>query len=156
MVGDEIDQAIQEIATEEPEPKVELMRLKEISDSLLEPELAVHIVENAHSAIVIARKDGTVFYINREAEFIFGYARQELIGKHIHKLVPERLRADHDRMFARWLEKPAIRPFTDALNTTALHKDGTEMDVAIALLPVVIPAGFFIVAVVRKKLENER
>lgn len=148
--GADLDKAIQNAAHEPSD----LQKLRKLSDSLLEPELAVHIVENAHTAIIVVRKDGTIFYMNREAEFTFGYARHELFDASVHELVPERLRADHDRMFAQWLESPRIRPFSDALHTIAVTKDGTELPVMIALLPVVIAAGFFVVATIRKKMGN--
>lgn len=132
-------------------PPLELEKLRAISESLIEPELAIHIVENAQSAIIVAKKNGCIYYINREAEFMFGYPRAELFDHPIVTLVPDRFKQGHLNGLAKWLLKPTLRSAANALNTVGRSKDGTEVPVTISILPVVIAAGFFIVAILRKR-----
>jgi PAS domain S-box-containing protein len=151
--GRELDEHIQAIART-PEPD-NLERLKELHKSLLEPELAVHIIENLPSSVIIARQDETIFYVNRETEFTFKYARGELFNKDVACLVPDRLMAAHKSAFKAWMAKPALRSFSNGLETFGLTKDGLEIPILIALMPVVIVAGFYVVATIRKKPGND-
>lgn len=144
---DRVDKSIQSVVDE----PTDLERLRQISDQLIEPELAIHIIENHPSAIVITKRDAVIFYANREAEFLFKYARHEMIGHHIEMLIPAQYRDRHDRLFHNWLERPVIRAFPNSIETVAMDKNGEIFGVMIALLPVVISAGFFVCATIRKK-----
>ena len=59
------------------------------------------LLECAPDATVIADKQGTIVLVNTEAERLFGYSRDELLGENVEILVPEGLR---DR---RWEKTPS-------------------------------------------------
>jgi len=48
------------------------------------------LVENANSAIIRWKKDGAIAFFNEYAQNFFGYGAEEVIGKHINILLPER------------------------------------------------------------------
>ncbi len=50
------------------------------------------LLEFAPDAIVLANQDGEIVLVNTQTERIFGYKRDELLGKSVEILVPERLR----------------------------------------------------------------
>jgi len=50
------------------------------------------VSETAFTAIVTAEKDGTIIYTNASAERIFGYAKNEMIGRPLRRLIPRKFR----------------------------------------------------------------
>ena len=128
-----------------------LEKISHVSDSLLEPEMALSIVEDATDAIVIVRNDATIFFLNKQAEFLFGYHRSELYDKPIHMLVPEEIRERHSNHVATFLAEPRIRPMGLGMSLKGLRKDGSTFEAEINLSPLVVRQGLFVVAAVRKK-----
>src|SRR5688572_4283603 len=55
------------------------------------------LLEAAPDAIVIADATGQIVIANHQAERLFGYAHDELLGHPIELLIPERLHALHVR-----------------------------------------------------------
>jgi len=53
------------------------------------------VVESAPNAIVIIGPDGLVEMVNAQTERMFGYSRNDLLGKPVEMLVPERYRPNH-------------------------------------------------------------
>jgi PAS domain S-box-containing protein len=91
---------------------------------------------------------------------MFGYARDELVGAHLEKLLPERVRQDHRGYRARYFAEPRVRPMGIGLDLSALRRDGTEFPVEISLSHVESEQGGVAVAFVtditeRKRLEAE-
>jgi PAS domain S-box-containing protein len=48
------------------------------------------LVQNANSAIIRWRRDGTITFFNEYAQAFFGYSADEIIGKDVNILVPEK------------------------------------------------------------------
>ena len=53
------------------------------------------VVEAAPNAMIMVNAEGRITLVNTQAETVFGYAREELIGHPIEMLVPERFRSHH-------------------------------------------------------------
>ncbi len=86
-----------------------ILRTSLIHDSQVEP-LFQALLEAAPDAIVIVDQEGRIVLVNRQAEQLFGYERQELLGQEIEILIPERLRAVHRRHRTSYLADPRTRP----------------------------------------------
>ncbi|MCJ7765425.1 MAG: PAS domain S-box protein, partial [Thiovulaceae bacterium] len=92
------------------------------------------ITTTAQDAILIMSSEGNITYWNEAAENMFGYTKEEAIGKALHPLLaPERFKEAHRRGFSHFIktgEGPAIGK---TLELTALKKDGTEFPIELSL-----------------------
>jgi PAS domain S-box-containing protein len=79
---------------------------------------------------------GTIQSANDEALSLLGYVRDELVGRALDVLLPARLREGHRAHVARFFEHPAPRRLPLGSSLLALHRDGYEMLLDIALTPV--------------------
>jgi PAS domain S-box-containing protein len=103
-------------------------------------------VEWAPSGLMMVDADGRIVLVNREIERLFGYSREELQGKPVEALVPERFRAHHPGFRGTFLSNPRVRAMGAGRDLFGLRKDGTEVPVEIGLTPVVTQAGMFVLS----------
>jgi PAS domain S-box-containing protein len=140
----------------------ERRRLEAEHARLIEPEREYfrHVVEAAPNAVVAVDRSSRITVLNRRAEELFGYSREELLGQPIGCLVPERFRADHERFAENFLRAPTARFMGAKRELFGRRKDGSEVPVEIGLNPADTPAGPVVVASIiditeRKRLEAE-
>ncbi len=79
---------------------------------------------------------GLIVAANREVVRLFGWTREELVGRPIETLVPERLRGNHPAHRTAFAADPGARPMGAGRELNAVRKDGTEFPVEIGLNPV--------------------
>jgi PAS domain S-box-containing protein len=94
------------------------------------------LVDAAPDGILVTGQQGAIILVNAEAVRMFGYAREELVGKPIHLLVPERLRARHPEHVKRFHDAPRLRPMGSGLELCGCRKDGSEFPIEISLSPI--------------------
>lgn len=119
------------------------------------------LLEAAPDAIVAVDRDGLIHLVNRQAEALFGYAREELIGTSLDALVPDSVRPAHPTHRASYFASPTARPMGAGLELAARRKDGTEFPVDISLSSLETEDGVLVSAAVRdisdrKRVEVER
>lgn len=114
------------------------------------------ILDSAPDAIVIVDAAGRIVIVNGVAERMFGYGRDELVGKPIEVLVPERLRRDHVAKRDGYINDPKKRPMGAALDLVAVSKDGVEFPVEISLSPVETDNGLLVTSVIRDTTDRKR
>ena len=105
--------------------------------------------EAAPDAVVIADQDGVILRVNAQAEKLFGYHRDQLVGKPVEILVPERYRARHPGHRATYLSAPKVRPMASGLALQGRRLDGTEFPVEISLSPLATPEGILVASTIR-------
>lgn len=119
------------------------------------------VVESAPNAIVKVDASRNIMLVNQQTERLFGYSREELLGRPIETLVPRRARDEHPENVARFLAAPAVREMGANRDLFAVRKDGVEVPVEIGLTPVETPNGQHVLASIiditeRKAAEAER
>lgn len=97
------------------------------------------ILEEAPDAfIVVSRSTGEILLANSLADQLFGYESGGLAGQPLENLVPESLRANHQRHRKQYAAStPERRPMGRGLDLVALRKDGSEFPADISLSPMV-------------------
>jgi PAS domain S-box-containing protein len=118
-------------------------------------------VESAPSGLLMTDAHGAIVLVNREVERLFGYSREELLGRPVESLVPERFRRGHGGYRGGFMADPKMRAMGAGRDLYGLRKDGTELPVEIGLTPVATTEGMFVLASVvdisaRRHLEQER
>ncbi|THF60523.1 sensor histidine kinase [Pseudothauera rhizosphaerae] len=106
------------------------------------------IVDSAPGSIVLVNGEGLIAYVNRQCENLFGYSAQELIGKPVEELIPERFRQGHGALRTAYARAPTLRSMGIGRELFALRKDGTEFPVEIGLNPLVLVDGIWILATI--------
>src|SRR4051812_1051005 len=75
-----------------------------------DPKLPGSVIERVPDSIVIVHEDGTIAYVNHQVEELFGYSRNELFGRPVEILMPERFRAAHRQHRLEFAKHPVPRP----------------------------------------------
>jgi PAS domain S-box-containing protein len=119
------------------------------------------LLELAPDAIVGVSEDGRIVLVNREAEKLFGYAREELKGEPVETLIPGRFQAAHHAHRARYFENPQPGPMGTGLDLHGVRRDGSEFPAEISLSVIPSPEGVLVTATIRDidarvKRERER
>jgi PAS domain S-box-containing protein len=105
-------------------------------------------VEASPSGIVLVDSEGKIVLVNAHVEELFGYRREELVGKLVDILVPERLRAIHPAHRGKFVAKPEAVVIGAGRELFARRKDGSEFPVEIGLNPIDTPDGMLVLAAV--------
>jgi PAS domain S-box-containing protein len=106
------------------------------------------IVEAAPCGMVMIDGRGGIVLVNPQAESMFGYARNELIGNSLEILLPERFRAAHTAHRHDFAAAPSTRQMGLGRELLARRKDGSEFPVEIGLSPVPGEEGGLVLAAV--------
>jgi len=95
------------------------------------------IIEAALDAVISINRDGTITGWNPQAENIFGWAREEALGRPVEELVmPRGYRDAHRRGLAHYLATGESRVLDKRIELTALHRDGHEFPIELSITPV--------------------
>ncbi|KVN07976.1 MULTISPECIES: PAS domain S-box protein [unclassified Burkholderia] len=95
------------------------------------------IVDTALDAVVTMDSDGVVVGWNPQAAAIFGWSADEALGRSMSELIiPHRYREAHTRALQRYLETGEAKLLHQRIEWTALHRDGHEFPVELAITPI--------------------
>lgn len=103
-------------------------------------------VEAASNAMIIINQEGKIELVNTEAEDLFGYSKDELVGESIETLVPEQYRMSHLEDRKTFFKNPNARTMGGGRDLLGRRKDGVEVNVEIGLKPIETDEGLFVAA----------
>ncbi len=114
------------------------------------------LFEFAPDAIIVVGRGGEIIRVNKQAEKLFGYSRNELTDLHHEILLPERFREIHEEHRRKYMSGPRIRPMGTGLELYGRKKDGSEFSVDIALGPLKAGDDIVVMAVIRDVSERKQ
>jgi PAS domain S-box-containing protein len=114
------------------------------------------LLDASPDAIIGVKSDGTLATVNPMTERLFGYAKDELLGKPIDILIPEALRATHRIHWERFLSSPQPRPMGTNLRLTGRRRDGSVFPIDVGLGCVKTRNGPLFVSYIADMTERHR
>jgi protein-histidine pros-kinase len=130
--------------------------IRDITERIRAEDKFRDLLESAPDAMVIVGTEGLITLVNRQAEVLFGYRRDELVGQPVELLVPEALRDRHPVHRDRYFAGPKARPMGDGLQLHAMRRDGSEFPVEVSLGPLKTEGGTMVSAAIRDVTDRRR
>ncbi len=113
--------------------EVEAHRLTEAALADSEQRLRC-VIDSANEAFIGMDMQGCVFDWNRQAEAMFGWAREEVIGRPVSELIiPACYRDAHDRGMQRFLESGHSTVLNQRVELSAQRRNGDEFPVELSI-----------------------
>ncbi len=112
------------------------------------------VAESAADAIIIGDSEGRIVFWNKAAREIFGYTAEEMVGRSITVLMPERFRRAFSERMEQRRKSGEIPPAHRRVVRTGLRKDGTEFPAEISYAAWNAGGETFYAAVIRDVSER--
>lgn len=94
------------------------------------------VVEASPNAIVVTNSRGRIELVNKEAEKLFCYRREDMLGRSVEMLIPQRFRGHHPALRSQFMAEPTSRPMGAGRDLYAQTSDGREIPIEIGLNPI--------------------
>jgi PAS domain S-box-containing protein len=114
------------------------------------------LLESAPDAMIVADGQGRIVLVNVQAERLFGYRRDDLLGQDIAMLAPERFRARRQENPGGFFAQPRARWTGEGREFYGLRKDGSEFPAEISLSPIQTEEGALVSTAIRDVTERKR
>ena len=106
------------------------------------------LFESAPNGVLVVDDGGLIVLANDKTGRQFGYSRDELIGKPVEILIPERFRGGHLALRRGFSSAPEFRAMGAGRELYGRRKDGSEFRIEIGLNPIATGNGDFVMATV--------
>jgi protein-histidine pros-kinase len=107
------------------------------------------LLEAAPDPIVIVDQKGSIALVNAQTEKVFGFSREELLGKPVEMLLPDRFRPSHRDQCGQYFGDACAKPMGTTAQHVGLRKDGREFPVEISLSPLQTEDGMLVISAIR-------
>ncbi len=136
-----------------------MAQLSEIEHLQADDSAFAALLMTAEMAIVIVNENGRIVLANNKTLELFDYRSEELLGKRVEILLPEKLFDCHARQRQNYMAAPYNRPIGTAMDLRARKKRGDEFPVEISLSCAEIANSRLVMAMIsdiseRKQLEK--
>lgn len=113
-----------------------------------------YLVDAAPDAMLVVDARGRIVIVNSEAQRMFGYSRDEMLGQPVEIMLPDRYRARHAEHRRHFVEGPKLRAMGSGMELAGLRADGREFPVEISLSPIRSGTEVFVASMIRDVTER--
>jgi PAS domain S-box-containing protein len=113
------------------------------------------LLDSTPDAMLFVNTQNEIVLVNAQFEKIFGYSQDEIIGKKLDILLPQRFKKNHNSMVQRFFGQPQTRAMGSHLEISAMKKNGTEFSADISLSPLQTDEELLVTAAVRDITERK-
>jgi PAS domain S-box-containing protein len=106
------------------------------------------VVESTPNGVVVVNANGNIVLVNAQCDKLFGYRREELVGRPFELLLPERFRTEPSCNRRSFVASPSVRKRGNILDVYAQRKDGSEFPVEIGHTPIETSEGLVVLCVI--------
>ncbi|MDF2188791.1 PAS domain-containing sensor histidine kinase [Paraflavitalea sp. CAU 1676] len=115
-----------------------------------------NFLERVPDSIIVVNDDGLIQLVNAKTVTMFGYDREEMIGHHIERLLPERYGSLHPFRRFKTYPGPQSTEVAEGFELFAMRKDGQEFPVELTLSPMETEEGPMLTASIRDVSEKKQ
>ncbi|MFI2741284.1 PAS domain S-box protein [Zhouia sp. PK063] len=113
-------------------------------------------IEAAPDAIIVVNQLGQIVLVNAQTGKLFGYKKEELLGKDVEILIPDEFLSNHRKHRFNYQKNPAFRSMGQGLELFGKNRDGNRFPVEISLSPLKTEDGIFYSAAIRDITERKK
>jgi PAS domain S-box-containing protein len=120
-------------------------------------DITQHLLRFSPDALIVINASGHIRFANETVTELFGYAPEQLVGKPLDTLIPERLRSRHGSHLTAYMARPGSREMGARIaDLFARRADGSEFAAGIRLSPFHIDGQLFVAAAIRDNTERRQ
>lgn len=131
---------------------------KKMEEDLVNSEEQVKaIFDYAPDAILVIDSQSTIVRWNTQAENLFGWKEEEVIGKSLADIIlPEEFRESHRKGMSRYITTGESTILGKNIDIWAIKKDKTDIDVSLTISPMIVNGQKFFNGFMRDITEKKR
>jgi len=118
-----------------------------------------HVLESAPDGIVVIDFERKIQMVNAQTENLFGYTKEEMIGKEVQMLMPDRFREEHPAHERKFIADQKTRAMGVGKELFGKRKDGSAFAIEISLVPLQLDdenEGKIVLATIRDITEQKK
>ncbi|EGR03938.1 diguanylate cyclase domain protein [Vibrio cholerae HE-40] len=113
------------------------------------------LLDHMMDAVITTDKQGLIQSFNPAAQRLFGYTKQEVLGKNVAMLMPATHARRHDGYLAEYQQTQVPKIIGNRRKLEALHRDGSLISIELRISDVMSQSGNRYLAVIRDLREQE-
>jgi len=114
------------------------------------------VVQTANDAIISVDSQGHIIFWNKSAELTFGYSFDEVMGRPLTFIMPERFRESHQEAMSRVVSTGKSSIVGKTVEMAGLRKDGSEFPIELSLATWGTREGIFFTGIIRDITERKK